>query len=321
VIIMRTFESLSEREILALAISLEEEDERVYADFGEGLRESFPASAAVFEAMRADETSHRQRLLSLYRERFGEHVPLIRRQDVKGFVHRKPVWLVRPLGLDAVRKQASAIEEETRRFYERAAGRAEDASVRQLLDDLAQEERAHEDRAQQLSAEKLSPEVRENEEQARRRLFVLQIVQPGLAGLMDGSVSTLAPVFAAAIATRNPWYAFVVGMAASLGAGISMGFAEALSDDGSLTGRGHPLVRGLVCGAMTTVGGVGHTLPFLVPDFRVAFISAFVVVLAELAVITWIRHRYMDTPAVSAAIQVLVGGALVFATGVLIGSS
>jgi erythrin-vacuolar iron transport family protein len=223
--------------------------------------------------------------------------------------------------VDAVRRQASAIEVETRRFYETAAGRAQDASIRQLLDDLAQEERAHEDRAQQLTAEKLSPEIREDEERARRRLFVLQIVQPGLAGLMDGSVSTLAPVFAAAIATRNTWYAFVVGLAASLGAGISMGFAEALSDDGSLTGRGHPLVRGLVCGAMTTLGGVGHTLPFLVPNFQVAFMSAFIVVLAELVVITWIRHRYMDTPAIPAAIQVVLGGALVFATGVLIGSS
>ena len=318
---MKSFDSLSEREILALAISLEEEDERVYADFAEGLRDSFPASASVFDTMRADETSHRQKLLSLYREKFGEHIPLIRRQDVKGFVQRKPVWLVRPLGLDTVRKQASAIEVETRRFYERAASRAQDVSIRQLLDDLAQQERAHEDRAQQLTEERLHPEIREDEEQARRRLFVLQIVQPGLAGLMDGSVSTLAPVFAAAIATRNTWDAFIVGLAASVGAGISMAFAEALSDDGSLTGRGHPLVRGLVCGAMTALGGLGHTLPFLIPDFRAAFITAFVVVIVELATITWVRHRYMETPAISAAVQVFVGGALVFATGLLIGNS
>ncbi len=318
---MKSFDSLTEREILALAISLEEEDERVYADFSEGLRESYPASASVFEAMRADETGHRQRLLGLFREKFGEHIPLIRRQDVKGFVQRKPVWLVRPLGLDVVRKQASAIEVETRRFYERAAGRAQDVSVRELLDDLAQEERSHEHRAQELTEEKLRPEVREDEEQARRRLFVLQIVQPGLAGLMDGSVSTLAPVFAAAIATRNTWAAFVVGLAASIGAGISMGFAEALSDDGSLTGRGHPLVRGIVCGAMTALGGLGHTLPFLIRDFHAAFIVAFAVVIAELAAITWIRNRYMDTPPIAAAIQVFAGGALVFATGILIGSS
>jgi rubrerythrin len=220
-----------------------------------------------------------------------------------------------------VRRQASAIEVETRRFYEKAASRAEDATVRQLLDDLAQEERGHEDRAQQLTAEKLRPEMREDEDRARRRLFVLQIVQPGLSGLMDGSVSTLAPVFAAALATHNTRYAFVVGLAASLGAGISMGFAEALSDDGSLTGRGHPLVRGFVCGAMTTLGGIGHTLPFLIPGFQIAFVVAFCIVLAELAVITWIRHRYMETPAVIAAVQVLLGGALVFGTGLLIGSS
>ena len=318
---MRSFDSLSEQEILALAISLEEEDERVYADFVEGLRESYPASATVFQAMRADETRHRQKLLALYQQKFGDHIPLIRRQDVKGFVQRKPVWLVRPLGLDVVRRQASAIEVETRRFYEKAASRAQDASIRQLLDDLAQEERTHEDRAQQLTAEKLSPRIREDEERARRRLFVLQIVQPGLAGLMDGSVSTLAPVFAAAIATHSTWAAFVVGMAASVGAGISMGFAEALSDDGTLTGRGHPLLRGVVCGAMTALGGLGHTLPFLIRDFHAAFVAAFAVVVIELAAITWVRQKYMETPVIPAAIQVFVGGALVFVTGILIGGS
>ena len=318
---MKKFEELSEREILALAITLEEEDERVYADFEEGLKHDFPASAAVFDGMREQESGHRRRLIELYRQKFGEHIPLIRRQDVRGFVERKPVWLVRPLGLDIVHKTASAMEVETRRFYEKSAARAQDASIRQLLDDLAQEERTHEDRAQELREEELRPEVKEDEARASRRLFVLQIVQPGLAGLMDGSVSTLAPVFAAAFATRNSWDAFLVGVAASIGAGISMGFAEALSDDGSLTGRGHPWVRGLICGAMTAVGGVGHTLPFLIPSFQLALIIAVIVVLAELAVITWIRHRYMDTPTVSAAMQVALGGALVFATGVLIGSS
>src|ERR1700682_5721267 len=252
---MKNFNELSEREVLALAISLEEEDERVYADFSEGLRQEFPASATVFDSMRKEESGHRRRLIELYQQKFVQHIPLIRRQDVKGFVQRTPVWLVRPLGLDTVRKQASAIEVETRRFYERAAARTQDASVRQLLDDLAKEERTHGDRAQELTEEKLRPKVKEDEDKARRRLFVLQIVQPGLAGLMDGSVLTLAPVFAAALATRNSWDAFLVGLAASLGAGISMGFAEALSDDGSLTGHGHPWVRGLVCGAMTAVGG------------------------------------------------------------------
>jgi rubrerythrin len=317
---MKNFDSLSEQEILALAISLEEEDERVYADFAEGLRQEFPASAAVFDGMRLEESGHRRRLIELYRRRFGEHIPLIRRQDVKGFVQRKPVWLLRPLGLDVVRKQASAIEVETRRFYEKAAARARDASVRQLLDDLAAVERQHEDRAQELTKERLPAEVREDERRASRRLLILQIIQPGLAGLMDGSVSTLAPVFAAAMATRSSWDAFVIGIAASLGAGISMGFAEALSDDGSLTGRGHPLIRGVVCGAMTTLGGIGHTLPFLIPVFRLAMTIAFFVVLLELGVITWVRHRFMETPSLSAAVQVGFGGALVFLTGILIGS-
>src|SRR5271170_3265396 len=318
---MKNFKELSEREILALAISLEEEDERVYADFFEGLRQDFGGSAAVFDSMRHEESEHRRRLIELYQQKFGEHIPLIRRQDVKGFVQRTPVWLIRPLGLDTVRQQASAIEVETRRFYERAAARAQDASTRQLLDDLAQEERHHEDRAQELTEANLRPDVKEDEEKAQRRLFVLQIIQPGLAGLMDGSVSTLAPVFAAAFATHNSNDAFLVGLAASAGAGISMGFAEALSDDGSLTGRGHPWVRGLICGAMTALGGIGHTLPFLLKDFRMALWAAGAVVIAELAVITWIRHRYMDSPWISAALQVGLGGVLVFITGVLIGNS
>jgi rubrerythrin len=318
---MKNFKDLSEREILALAISLEEEDERVYADFFEGLRHDYSASSAVFDSMRKEETEHRRRLIELYQQKFGEHIPLIRRQDVKGFVQRKPVWLLRPLGLDVVRKQASAMEVETRRFYEQAAALAKDASIRQLLDDLAQQERLHEDQAQELTDENLHPGAKADEDKARRRLFVLQIVQPGLAGLMDGSVSTLAPVFAAALATMNSWDAFLVGMAASVGAGISMGFAEALSDDGSLTGRGHPWVRGLICGAMTTLGGIGHTLPFLVKDFQFALWTAILVVLVELGVITWVRHRFMDTPVFSAATQVGLGGALVFITGILIGKS
>src|SRR6201995_4788470 len=318
---MKNFNELSERETLALAISLEEEDERVYADFFEGLRQDYSGSAAVFNSMRKEESEHRRRLIELYRQKFGEHIPLIRRQDVKGFVQRTPVWLVRPLGLDTVRKQASAIEVETRRFYERAAARAQDASIRQLLDDLAQAERSHEDRAQELTEEKLSPDVREDEDKARRRLFVLQIVQPGLAGLMDGSVSTLAPVFAAALATQSSFGAFKVGLAASLGAGISMGFAEALSDDGSLTGRGHPWARGIVCGLMTALGGIGHTLPFLIPEFHAAMTAAVIVVLLELGIIAWIRNHYMDTPIFSAALQVGLGGALVFVTGILIGRS
>ena len=318
---MRSFDSLSEREVLALAISLEEEDERIYADFADGLREDFPATAAIFDGMREEESGHRRRLIELSRAKFGDHIPLIRRQDVRGFINRKPVWLLRPLRLDAVRGAAMTMEVETRRFYERAAARSQDASIRQLLDDLAQEERGHENRAEELTEDKLQPTAKQQEDAANRRLFVLQIVQPGLAGLMDGSVSTLAPVFAAAFATHRPWDAFLVGLAASIGAGISMGFAEALSDDGSLTGRGHPWMRGLVCGLMTALGGIGHTLPFLIPSFRTALTAAIAVVVVELGIITWVRNRYMETPPLSAALQVGLGGVLVFATGILIGSS
>jgi rubrerythrin len=318
---MRGFESLSEQEILALAITLEEEDEKIYANFAEGLRQDFPATAAVFDGMRVEESGHRRRLIELSQKKFGDYIPLIRRQDVRGFVNRKPVWMTRPLRLEMVRKTVASMELETRLFYEKAAVRSSDAHIRQLLDDLAQEERTHEERAGELEADKLGGDVRVKEEEANRRLFVLQIVQPGLAGLMDGSVSTLAPVFAAAFATHRPWDAFLVGMAASLGAGISMGFAEALSDDGSLTGRGHPWARGLICGAMTTLGGIGHTLPFLISSFTAAMTAAICVVVVELGVISWVRKKYMESSLVSAVLQVGLGGILVFATGVLIGSS
>jgi rubrerythrin len=315
---MRSFKSLSEKEVLALAIALEEEDARIYDDFSEGLKDSFPAQAERFRGMRAEEDGHRHRLLDLYRKKFGEHIPHIRRQDVKGFVHRRPVWLVRPLGLDLASKQAAAMELETKRFYEAAARQASDASVRQLLGDLAEEERKHE-----RLAETLEPTGHEAEEDAaaRHRLFVLQVVQPGLAGLMDGSVSTLAPLFAAAFATKNSTETFLVGLAASLGAGISMGFAEALSDDGTLTGRGHPWVRGAVCGMMTALGGLGHTLPYLIRDVYTATGVAVAVVIVELLAIAWVRHRYMETPLASAVFQVVFGGLLVFLTGILIGSS
>jgi rubrerythrin len=317
----RNFRDFSEPEILALAITLEEQDGRIYGDFADGLRQTYPASAAIFDEMQKEESDHRARLIDLFRQRFGEHIPLIRREDVKGFVQRRPVWLIRPLGLKVVRKQAEIMELESRRFYERAIERVSDASIRKLLGDLADTERQHYARAESLEEQYLTPAARETESTAERRLFVLQIVQPGLAGLMDGSVSTLAPLFAAAFATRSSHDAFLVGLAASVGAGISMGFAEALSDDGSLTGRGRPWIRGIVCGLMTTAGGLGHTLPFLISNFNVAMAAATAVVALELAAISYIRHHYMDTPLVAATLQVVVGGVLVFVTGLLIGSA
>ncbi len=317
----RPFKSLTEREILALAITAEEEDSRIYDDFAAGLREKYPATAAVFERMRDEEIGHRRRLTELYRARFGEHIPLVRREDVKGFVRHKAPWMVWPRGLDAVRHQVEVMELEAKRFYRRAALKSTDAGVRKLLDDLADEESRHESLAGELLERKLTPAAREEEEATRRRLFVLQVVQPGLAGLMDGSVSTLAPLFAAAFATHSSHDALLVGLAASVGAGISMGFAEALSDDGALTGRGHPWIRGVVCGLMTALGGLGHTLPYMIPDFLYATGVSVAVVAAELAAISYIRHRYMDTPLLSAAFQVVVGGVLVFLTGIFIGSS
>ena len=315
----KSFNGLTEREILALAIQLEEEDSRVYGDFAEGLRETYPATAETFDEMQAEESRHRQRLIDIFRQRFGEHIPLIRRQDVKGFLERRPVWLVRPLGIQAVRKQVEIMETETLRFYQRALERTSDASTRKLLGDLAEVERQHSNFAEALDEQQKTSGARAEEERASRRMFMLQVIQPGLAGLMDGSVSTLAPIFAAAFATHKSWDAFLVGLAASVGAGISMAFAEALSDDGSLTGRGRPIIRGSVTGLMTAAGGLGHTLPFLISSFHVAFFVAVLVVAVELAVISYVRHRYMDTPLLSSALQVIVGGTLVFIVGIWIG--
>ena len=318
---MKRFADLTEQEILALAISNEDEDSRIYRGFAEGLREQFPASAKVLDEMAEEEVRHRTMLFDLYHSKFGEYLPLIRRQDVKGFITKRALWLVRPLPLDEVRKFAENMEFEAGRFYRKAAESSRDVSVRKLLTELAEIEAEHENLAAKLGEKILTPGTRAEEAETERRVFLLQYVQPGLIGLMDGSVSTLAPLFAAAFATHSTWETFLVGMAASVGAGISMGFAEALSDDGSLTGRGTPWIRGSVCGLMTTVGGVGHTLPYLIPDFWTATVLAIIVVVVELAAISWIRYRYMDTPFFSAAFQVMVGGALVFAAGILIGSS
>ncbi len=316
----RSFSDLSDREVLALAIQNEEEDARIYRDFVERLRADYPTSAKIFEEMAEEENGHRQMLIDLFRQRFGEHIPLIRREDIRGFIRRKPVWMNETFDIDAMRERAESMEEEAENFYRRAAARTSDAAVRKLLGDLADIEAGHEAHARALT-EGIPQKARDEEGETARRNFVLRIVQPGLVGLMDGSVSTLAPVFAAAFATQNSWYTFLVGMAASVGAGISMGFAEALADDGTLSGRGQPWLRGLVTGLMTTVGGVGHTLPYLIPHFWTATILAVVVVLIELWAIAWVRARYMDTPFLRAAFQIVIGGLLVFATGILIGSA
>jgi rubrerythrin len=319
---VKAFSELTEQEVLALAITNEEEDSRIYRGFAEGLREQFPASAKVFDEMADEEVTHRTMLFDLYQKKFGDYLPLVRRQDVKGFItHKSALWLMRPLGLDDVRKHAENMEFEAERFYRKAAESARDVTVRKLLLVLAEAEADHEKLAQKLNETILTPGALATEDAALKRVFMLQYVQPGLAGLMDGSVSTLAPLFAAAFATHNTWATFLVGMAASIGAGISMAFAEALSDDGSLTGRGSPVVRGVVTGGMTTIGGLGHTLPYLIPDFHIATAVSIFVVAIELAAISWIRHRYMDTPLLRAAFQVVVGGVLVFVAGILIGSS
>ncbi|MCQ8239448.1 iron exporter MbfA [Rhizosaccharibacter radicis] len=318
---MRRFTDLSERELLALAISNEEEDGRILADFAHALRENYPDTAHVFADMAAEEQAHRRELIDLFVQRFGDHIPLVRRDDIRGFLPRASPWQVQRRGMDAMRRHARQMELDAARFYRQAAARTTDAAIRRLLGDLAAAEDAHEQAAGRIELNRLPASAREAEDEEARRRFALQVVQPGLVGLMDGSVSTLAPVFAAAVATHDPWNAFLVGIAASVGAGISMGFAEALSDDGRLSGRGAPLLRGLICGLMTAAGGIGHTLPFLLRSYGEAMGLAIAVVAAELALITWIRWRYQDTPPLAAATQIAVGGGLVFAAGLLIGSA
>ena len=317
----RSITELSEREILALAIDSEEDDSRIYGEFARRLEENYPGTAKTLRVMQHEELDHAHRLMDVYRASFGEEIPLVRRQDVGGFITRKPLWLSRLLTVDQVRKEVETMEYEARRFYEAAAVRTTNLSLRKLLNELALAESGHEEMAAGFRETLQKDGTLDVEKETARRMFILQFIQPGLAGLMDGSVSTLAPVFAAAFATRDSHDAFLVGLAASIGAGISMGFAEALSDDGVISGRGHPYIRGTVCGLMTTLGGIGHTIPFLIPGFGVATAVAVAVVAVELAVIAWIRHRYMDTPLLAATFQVVVGGVLVFITGILIGSA
>ena len=317
----RNFKDLSAPEVLALAISLEEEDARIFREFARLVRPNYPKAAASLDGRCAQEDAHRRRLIEMFRKKYGEEIPLVRRQDVRGFVRRDPVQSLRIPSVDHIRRRVALMELEAARYYDKAAAQATDAELRQLLGDLAAEERKHEDASASFDPAHQPETEREEEARTSRQLFVLQVVQPGLAGLMDGSVSTLAPLFASAFATHDSWKAFLVGMAAAVGAGISMGFAEALSDDGSLTGRGRPLLRGVICGLMTFLGGVGHALPYLIPNFMLATVIATIVVAIELLAIAWIRNRYMDTPFLAAAFQVVVGGVLVFLTGIAIGSA
>lgn len=316
----KRFKGLSEQEVLALAISSEEDDARIYRDYAERLREAYPDSAAVFDGMAEEENEHRRRLIDLHRARFGDVIPLIRREHVSGYYARRPVWLIENLSLERIRQEAAAMEQDAERFYLAAAARTSDAATRQLLGDLAAAEAGHHGSAQDLTEKHLNSDSRSDEDSRAHRQFLLTWVQPGLAGLMDGSVSTLAPIFATAFATHNTWTTFLVGLAASVGAGISMGFTEAASDDGELSGRGSPIKRGVASGVMTTVGGLGHALPYLITDFWTATVVAIIVVFVELWAIAWIQNKFMETPFFRAAFQVVLGGALVFAAGVLIGS-
>lgn len=317
----RSFQSLSEQEILALAISSEEDDGRIYLAYADALREHYPHSAKVFEDMAEEESHHRQALIDMHVARFGSRIPLIRREHVREFPERKPDWLIGQLSVEKAREQAEAMEESAYRFYQEAQTRATDAATRKLLGDLAIAEKGHESLAHRLGEKHLPDDVKEDENETSKRQFLLTYVQPGLAGLMDGSVSTLAPIFAAAFATQDTWQTFLIGLSASVGAGISMGFTEAAHDDGKLSGRGSPIKRGLASGIMTALGGLGHALPYLIPHFWTATALAIAVVFVELWAIAFIQKKYMDTPFLRAAFQVVLGGGMVLAAGILIGNA
>ena len=315
----RRFKDLSEQEILALAISSEEDDARIYRGYAERLRADYPDSAALFDGMAAEEDTHRERLIDRHMRRFGDYIPLIRREHVAGYYARRPVWLTEGMTLEQMRGEAEAMERQAQSFYETAAQRTTDAETRKLLGDLAAAEAGHVNTANRLEDRHLSDDARSAEDATAHRQFLLTWVQPGLAGLMDGSVSTLAPIFATAFATQDTRTTFLVGLAASIGAGISMGFTEAASDDGQLSGRGSPWKRGFAAGVMTTLGGLGHALPYLIPDFVTATVIAMIVVFVELWALVWIQNRYLETPFLRATFQVVLGGALVFAAGAIIG--
>ena len=316
----KRFSELSDKEILALAIASEEDDGRIYQTYASHLRKDYPASAALFDDMAAEEDVHRKRLINEFQRRFGDAIPLIRREHITGYYSRRPIWLVENLGIERIRQEAANMEADAYNFYLAAAQRTTDPQTRELLGDLAAQESQHMVRASEAEAEHLPEDAKKEEEHQARRQFILTWVQPGLAGLMDGSVSTLAPIFATAFATQDSRTTLLVGLAAATGAAVSIRITEAAHDDGVLSGRGSPLKRGLASGIMTAIGGLGHALPYFIPHFWTATAIAIAVVFVELWAIAYIQNRFMETPFFRAALQVVLGGALVLAAGILIGS-
>ena len=311
--------NLSDKEILALAISSEEEDARIYQYYASLFIKDFPETASMFQEMLDEENVHRRQLIDLFKNKFSNNIPLIKREHVQGFYTRRPIWLIENLTLDKVRQEIVKMEKDAANFYFKTAQKTADPDIRKLLGDLAEIESKHSDKALLKASiiEKSSLAI--DELKKAKKQFILTWVQPGLAGLMDGSVSTLAPIFATAFATKDSHTTLLVGLAASIGAGISMGFTEAAHDDGIISGRGSPIKRGVASGVMTTLGGLGHALPYLISDFYTATIIAMFFVLIELWAIAWIQKKYMEIKFSRAIFQVVFGGALVLAAGIFIG--
>lgn len=313
------FQDLNDDEILSLSIDILEEDIRLYDDYSSHFLINYPETSKMFKKMSILKNKNRQQLIKLHKKKFGETLNITHKNEIYNFFKRKPKWFVIKNSIEKVRNEIIEMEANSSQFYNSFAKKSNNIETRNLLIDLAMMSREQKDNAKLILLNTQKLHSAKEEVTKDKKQFILTWVQPGLAGLMDGSVSTLAPIFATAFATKDSHTTLLVGLAASIGAGISMGFTEAVHDDGVISGRGSPIKRGFASGIMTTIGGLGHALPYLISDFYVATVIAMFFVLVELWAIAWIQAKYMKIKFTKAVFQVVFGGSLVLAAGILIG--
>ena len=315
----KKFQDLNDNEILSLAIDSLEEDIKLYDEYSSHFLINYPVTSKMFKQMSILKNKNRKKLVELHKKKFGETLNITNQKEIANYFKRKPEWLVIKNSIEKVRNEIIEMETLSAQFYNSFAKKSQNIEIRNLLIDLALMSREQKDNAKLILLNAQKSRSAQEEVTKDKRQFILTWVQPGLAGLMDGSVSTLAPIFATAFATKDSHTTLLVGLAASIGAGISMGFTEAVHDDGVISGRGSPIKRGFASGIMTTIGGLGHALPYLISDFYVATVIAMFFVLVELWAIAWIQAKYMEIKFTKAVFQVVFGGSLVLAAGILIG--
>lgn len=318
-LIKKKFQDLNDNEILSLAIDNLEEDIKLYDEYSSHFLINYPVTSKMFKQMSILKNKNRKKLVELHKKKFGETLSITDQKEIANYFKRKPEWLVIKNSIEKVRNEIVEMETLSAQFYNSFAKKSQNIEIRNLLIDLAIMSREQKDNAKLILLNAQKSRSAKEEVTKDKRQFILTWVQPGLAGLMDGSVSTLAPIFATAFATKDSHTTLLVGLAASIGAGISMGFTEAVHDDGVISGRGSPIKRGFASGIMTTIGGLGHALPYLISDFYVATVIAMFFVLVELWAIAWIQAKYMEIKFTKAVFQVVFGGSLVLAAGILIG--